>query len=404
MIRHPANEFSHPARKLSGAQRHSFRKTFGMFRIRMICSIMAFYLAWPGQRRAVDAADEVVTIYPTYGYQMDGTWVIPMRLWVHERRTVAELGARNLAAEIGKISPGELVNFRSRIADFLADSESREEVLFAFDHDPDNQNFQVIDSENHFQKSDLNGIIEGRITLPLKRAEGLLESQKSRNGWLSISVTSKGHTGKGLVRLIEPEGTSVISDIDDTIKVTEIPAGPEVVVRNTLLRDYKAAPEMAAKYGEWSNASFHYVSGGPWQMYGPLSEYLIDSKQGFPEGSFHMKNVPTNLFSKSSWKDLKKLVISSEHTYDHKIAQITLLVQRFPQRHFILVGDSGEKDPEVYRAVREKFPHHVREIWIRDIVNDRQENPDRLATMNVIPATTAKPGVSEFESEPQAPK
>ena len=139
-------------------------------------------------------------------------------------------------------------------------------------------------------------------------------------------------------------------------------------------------------------------------MYAPLSEYLIDSKESFPEGSFHMKNVPTNLFSKSSWKDLKKLVTNNEHTYDHKIAQITLLIQRFPHRDFILVGDSGEKDPEVYRAVREKFPHRVREIWIRDVVNDREEHPDRLTTMNVIPATTARLGVSEFESELPAPK
>lgn len=366
--------------------------------------LVATVLVSLGQNECVDAADEVVTIYPTYGYQQDGNWLIPMRIWVHESRTVAELGARKLVAEIGDTSPNEIVNFRSRIADFLADSESREEVLFAFDRDPDQQHIQVRDSDDHTLKSDLNGVIEGGIALPLKRAAVLLQAQESRNGWLSISVTSNGHTGKGRVRLIEPEGISVISDIDDTIKVTEIPAGTEVVVRNTLLRDYKTAPEMAVKYGEWSDASFHYVSGGPWQMYGPLSEYLIDSKQGLPEGSFHMKNVPTNLFSKSSWKDLKKLVISSEHTYDHKIAQITLLVQRFPNRHFILVGDSGEKDPEVYRAVREKFPHRVREIWIRDVVNDRQEYPNRLATMNVIPATTAKHGVSEFESEPQAPK
>ena len=321
-----------------------------------------------------------------------------MRLWVHERRTVAEFGARKLVAEISDASPREIANFRSRIEDFLADSESREEVLLEFDRDPDQQQFQVEDSDNGIQKSNLNGLIEGQVKLTFERAEALLVAQESLNGWLSISVTSKGKTGKGRVRLISPEGISVVSDIDDTIKVTEIPAGPDVVVRNTLLRDYKAAPEMAAKYKEWHGAAFHYVSGGPWQMYDPLSEYLIDSKQGFPEGSFHMKNVPKNLFSKSSWKDLKELVTNSTHTFDHKVSQITLLMQRFPRRQFILVGDSGEKDPEVYRAVREKFPQQVREIWIRDVVNDREENPGRLATMNVIPATTAKRGVSEFDS------
>ncbi len=360
-------------------------------------------LVWLGQSCDVEAADEAVTIYPTYGYQKDGQWLIPMRLWVHERRTVAELGAKKLAAEISDASPREILNFRSRIVNFLADSESREVVHLEFDRDPNQQQIQLKDSDDHVLRSDLNGLIEGQITLTQERAEALLEAQESSNGWLSISVTSKGHIGKGRVQLIEPEGLSVISDIDDTIKVTEIPAGPEVVVRNTLLRDYKAAPGMAAKYNKWSGAAFHYVSGGPWQMYDPLSEFLIDAKQGFPEGSFHMKSMPRNLFSTSSWKELKQLITNSEHTYDHKVAEITLLMQRFPQRQFILVGDSGEKDPEVYRAVRERFRQQVREIWIRDIVNDRDANPDRLAMMNVIPATTIKHGVSEFDSELPAP-
>ncbi len=360
-------------------------------------------LVWLGQSCDAEAADEAVTIYPTYGYQKDGQWLIPMRLWVHERRTVAELGAKKLAAEISDASPREILNFRSRIVNFLADSESREEVHLEFDRDPDQQQIQLKDSDNHVLRSDLNGLIEGQITLTQERAEALLEAQESSNGWLSISVTSKGHIGKGRVQLIEPEGLSVISDIDDTIKVTEIPAGPEVIVRNTLLRDYKAAPGMAAKYNEWSGAAFHYVSGGPWQMYDPLFEFLINAEQGFPEGSFHMKSVPRNLFSTSSWKELKQLITNSEHTYDHKVAEITLLMQRFPQRQFILVGDSGEKDPEVYRAVQEKFRQQVREIWIRDIVNDRDKNPSRMAMMNVIPATTIKRGVSEFDSEQPAP-
>jgi hypothetical protein len=110
---------------------------------------------------AVDAADEAVTIYPTYGYQKDGEWLIPMRLWVHERRTVAEFGARKLVAEISDASPQEIANFRSRIEDFLADSESREEVHLEFDRDPDQQQFQVQDSDNGILKSDLNGLMEG---------------------------------------------------------------------------------------------------------------------------------------------------------------------------------------------------------------------------------------------------
>ena len=39
---------------------------------------------------------------------------------------------------------------------------------------------------------------------------------------------------------------------------------------------------------------FHYVSGAPWQLYRALDQFLIE-ESGFPEGTFHMKNVPKNL-------------------------------------------------------------------------------------------------------------
>ena len=367
-----------------------------MFRIPTFI-LMVCCNAWFGISYAASGADEVVTIYPTYGYQGATGWVIPVRLWVHERRSVADAAARKLVASIDDVSSEEIRNFQSRAADFLADSESREEVSLAFDRDPMKEQFHLADSKGRTQKSDLNGLIEGTLTLSLERADSLLKAQESSNGWLSLTVTSKGHSGKGRVRLIAPEGISVISDIDDTIKVTEIPAGPEVVIRNTFLRDYMSAPEMVEKYREWSDASFHYVSGGPWQMYGPLSEFLIDSKDGFPEGSFHMKSVRTNLLSKSAWKDLTDLITNNEQTSDHKKAQISVIMTRFPRRRFILVGDSGEKDPEVYRAIQAKFPKQVQEIWIRDIVNNRELKADRLAGMRIIPAATVQHGASEFE-------
>lgn len=353
--------------------------------------------AWIAGIGVAGGADEVVTVYPTYGYQQADRWVIPVRLWVHERRSFAEAAARQLAAEIGDASTEEMNNFRSRVVDFLADSESREDVRLAFDSDPLNEDFHLTDSNGDPSKSDLNGLIEGTITLSQERADSLLKSQQSQDGWLSMNVTSKGHAGTGRVRLIAPEGISVISDIDDTIKVTEIPAGPEIVMRNTFLRDYRMAPDMSSKYRAWSDASFHYVSGGPWQMYGPLSEFLIDPDVGFPEGSFHMKSVQKNLFSRSTWNDLSDLITNSEQTFDHKVARLTLIMKHFPQRKFILVGDSGEKDPEVYNAIHAEFPAQVQEIWIRDIVNDRELNPGRLVGMQVIPALTVERGVSEFE-------
>ena len=59
-------------------------------------------------------------------------------------------------------------------------------------------------------------------------------------------------------------------------------------------------------------------------------------------------------------------------------------MQRYPQREFILVGDSGELDVEVYRRMRELFCGRVREIWIRDVVNDQEVNSVRFNGVDTI--------------------
>ncbi|HEV2843256.1 MAG TPA: App1 family protein, partial [Thermoanaerobaculia bacterium] len=155
-------------------------------------------------------------------------------------------------------------------------------------------------------------------------------------------------------------------------------------------------PEMAAMYKGLQGASFHYVSGGPWQLYEPLSEFLFSEGIGFPEGTFHMKNVRKNLLSANSWEDLKVLVTNESATMDQKLSQISEIMRRFPERKFILIGDSGEKDPEVYRKIRERFHDQVLEIRIRDVVNDRERNPGRLQGMTIILTPTVARGVSQL--------
>jgi phosphatidate phosphatase APP1 len=83
---------------------------------------------------------------------------------------------------------------------------------------------------------------------------------------------------------------------------------------------------------------------------------------------------------------------AADGTFEQKFAQTSEIIQRFPGRKFILVGDSGEKDPEVYRKVKTPFPDHVQEIRIRDVVNDRERNPSRLKGMIIIPSSRDRRG------------
>lgn len=336
--------------------------------------------------------EESVTCYPTFGYREGNYWKIPLRVWVHEPRRLIEAVARHVVDTIGQIRDHEQINFETRITDIVADSESLEKVVFIFDNDPEKEEWRVQLEDGSHPRSDLNGIINGFIKLSEKRAASLLQFQDARDGGLTFRAISDEHIGIGRVRLLEPEGVSVISDIDDTLKVTEIPAGGKIVVVNTFFRDFAVASGMVDRYKKISTASFHYVSGAPWQLYQPLYDFL--TREGFPEGSFHMKSVPTNLFSLTTWKDLLKLI--GDATVEQKLSQISKIITRFPEREFILVGDSGEHDPEIYQQLRDRFGDQVREIVIRDVINARQTTPSRLEGMSVIPARTVTDGSSEF--------
>lgn len=319
-------------------------------------------------------ADVEVTIYPTYGFLQNSDWVIPLRGWVHQQRRLPDHLINELAQAVIHCDDGEISNFSSRFEDFSDDSRSGHSVTIQFDGD----------NEQHaFQLSDINGLIEMTITLPEAKAEALLERQNAPDRWLSFTVTSHGHKGNGKVNLLGPGGLSLVSDIDDTIKVTEVPGEKGVVLKNTFCRDFVSLREMSEKYWSLGNAAFHYVSGGPWQLYQPVASFL--STAGFPAGTYHFNYFPKNFLSAETRSLLIDSICGSlGRTYDHKVEQITRLMNSFPGREFILVGDSGELDVEVYRRIKTLFPDRVREIWIRDVVNDEVVNSFRLEGVNTL--------------------
>lgn len=347
-----------------------------------------------GAENSLDTGDRSrhVTFYNSYAYLDGDEWVIPARVWVHQDRSWLESLSSWTVRIMGEYSPDEMEVYRRRMTDLLADSKWRRTVSIMFEGDPEEHVYRIKNSEGEAPRTDRNGIIEGKIRVPVENAvwmHGHDEDKKVR-----IHARSNRYRGGGYVRFMQPNGLSVISDIDDTIKVTEIPAGSRIVVRNTFFREYSAAPGMASMYEQWPEASFHYVSGSPWQLYRSLSGFLFGEEAGFPVGTFHMKNARKNLFTVSSWTDLVEFITNEHLTFEQKIGQITRIFEHFPDRRFIMVGDSGERDPEVYRTIRQRFPDQVKEIIIRDVINDRELRPERLDGMTIEPAPTIRPGIS----------
>jgi len=159
------------------------------------------------------------------------------------------------------------------------------------------------------------------------------------------------------VWLLASEGVSVVTDIDDTIKVSEV-AQRRQLLRNTFLREYASVDGMPDLYRQWSiaGASFHYVSNTPWQLYDSLSEFL--RRDGFPSGEFRLRRF--------RWRD-NTFLDFFRSPEEHKIAALEQLFEAFPRRRFVLVGDTGERDPEVYGRCARERPGQVARVLLRRV-------------------------------------
>ena len=158
----------------------------------------------------------------------------------------------------------------------------------------------------------------------------------------------------------------IISDIDDTVLVTEATSLLNMM-RLTLLgtaRTRLAFPGVAAFYRALhadKNPMF-YVSSSPWNLYDFLSDFM--QVNGLVKGPMLLRDFGL---------DASKVIAGSHH--DHKLAAASRILAHYSDLKFILVGDSGQADPEIYLEVLEKNPDRILAIYIRDVseaVRDRQ--------------------------------
>lgn len=121
---------------------------------------------------------------------------------------------------------------------------------------------------------------------------------------------------------------------------------------------------MPELYNEWwqRGCDFHYVSNSPWELLPAINRFFIENM--FPSGSLHLRNF--NLLYLDPIKN--------------KRAAIQDLFRNLPDRKFIFVGDSGEKDLEMYTilhanlrytALAKEYPGRVLRIYIRDVTKPK---------------------------------
>jgi phosphatidate phosphatase APP1 len=145
----------------------------------------------------------------------------------------------------------------------------------------------------------------------------------------------------------------VVSDIDDTVAVTQVLERRKLLA-NALFRDghsHKAVPGMSAWYRCLLADKVHqpglaFVSGTPIQYMGRVSTFLRVNE--FPPAALYLRTLSLKTLG-GGYKEpaLTRLLDALSHPV-------------------LLIGDSGEHDPEIYAELRKTSPSRVRRIYIRD--------------------------------------
>jgi phosphatidate phosphatase APP1 len=324
-------------------------------------------------------SDERIVFYPSVAQRVPGEtnlWRAQIRGRIFEpesRSLLVSVFREAIEVKTDDLTAAETALFNERARLFLVDHERGKKIYV-----------RLGTNEIYVGESAVDGRFGAEVFL---RAAVLAQP---------ISFTAALRAGDarvfaGEIFLLEEVGVSVISDIDDTIKITEV-RDKAATLRNTFLREFQPAPGMAGFYQAFvrspltpslspsdgervaggrergypdnlptptANVTFHYISASPWQLYEPLAAFVASN--GFPAGAFELKEF--------RWKNRTFFSLFADPV-EYKTGLIEPLLKQFPRRQFIMIGDSGERDPEIYGALARKYPQQVVGIYIRDVTEE----------------------------------
>lgn len=223
----------------------------------------------------------------------------------------------------------------------------------------------VTDDEGYFELTinPPNDLPPGRVWFPVTYSlDGLTQPTTGepvrKEGYLMISPSFSQF--------------GVISDIDDTVLVTGATSLLQTARLTFLGNAYTRLPfaGVAAFYRALQSGPIttlfnpiYYVSSSPWNLYDLLVDFF--RIQGVPKGPILLRDL-----------GLDPSLLSSQSHHTHKLAMIRKVLDVNPQLPFVLIGDSGQQDPEIYAQVVRENPDRIKAIYIRDVSTGQQRDED----------------------------
>lgn len=297
-------------------------------------------------------SDEQVVFFPTRARQVDpapdSDWEVDIHGWIFEpgEPDPGPVLLKQLTGiDLEDLQPMELTLLKQRAAFFTVDNERGKAIPIRI-----GERVEVL------PESEANGHFRGRIRLTSAEVHQIAGEARKQLTYRAVMRPGDERLIQGTVHLMPRPAVHVVSDIDDTIKVSQVRDKPELLM-NTFCRPFRPAPGMAELYRKWDaeNVRFHYVSASPWQLYPPLAEFIREHQ--FPGGTFAMK--PFRIQDGTALN-----VLGTQNTYKRSI--IEPLIEQFPHDQFVLVGDTGEQDPEIFARLAADYPQVVR-VFLRNV-------------------------------------
>lgn len=215
----------------------------------------------------------------------------------------------------------------------------------------------------------------------------LVDDHGLAEGWQEVTVEARGAQPVQAEVLVtsEHESFGLVTDIDDTIMVTNLPRALHAAYNSWFIRTDQRKPVegMAEFYSavlaDHPGAPVFYLSTGAWNTYETLCRFIEEND--LPKGPLLLTDwgpTPTGLFRSGQ---------------EHKKVQLRNLFIEYPNIEWVLVGDNGQHDPLIYSDAILEHPDRVRGVAIRELTPTEHVLSHGTTTSLTDPVRTSRKGV-----------
>ena len=226
--------------------------------------------------------------------------------------------------------------------------------------------FATIQNKEFHVKGDNEGYFEFNITLDNALKTGYAD--------IDLTIENNAFMHHDLATIIgNKKLVGIISDFDDTIIVSNVTEKIKLAT-NTLFKNYKQrkiVPGMLEQFKKILSqnpknipSTLFILSGSPQQLFIAVEAFL--KYHNFPKHTLILKKAHGN----------NKDPLTDQFVY--KTRKIERLIKLYPNIQWVMFGDNGEKDAEVYREIKEKYPKKVKMYYIRDVKSGKIKEYNKL--------------------------